>query len=84
MGLSLSKYLLFFLISIKAPLKRDEQRFLFDAKSSFRSWGIHVFVLPFSYVEKQLDKRATVNFKISDVTDWTETIATHIAQYLNK
>ena len=39
----------------------------------------------FGYVEKRLDKKAMVNFKVDDVTDWTTNDHnTHIAQYLNK
>ena len=35
------------------------------------------------YVEKRLDKKAMVNFKIYDVTDWTtNNRKTYIAQYL--
>ena len=37
----------------------------------------------FSYVEKWLDKKAMINFKIYDVTDWTtNNHITHISQYL--
>ena len=39
----------------------------------------------FGYVEKRLDKKAMVNFKVYDVTDWTTNDHnTHIAQYLKK
>ena len=39
----------------------------------------------FGFVEKRLDKKAMVNFKVDDVTDWTTNDHnTHIAQYLNK
>ena len=39
--------------------------------------------LPFGYVEKRLDKKAKVNFKICDITYWTTNINNvHIAQYL--
>ena len=39
----------------------------------------------FGYVEKRLDKKAMVNYKIYDVTDWTtNNYNTHIAQYLKK
>ena len=31
---------------------------------------LHFFPCPFGYVEKRLDKKATVNFKIYDVTNW--------------
>ena len=45
---------------------------------TFTSW---LFV----YVEKRLDKKAMVNFKVDDVTDWTTNDHnTHIAQYLKK
>ena len=34
----------------------------------------------FGYVEKRLDKKAMVNFKVDDVTDWTKNDHnTHIA-----
>ena len=37
------------------------------------------------YVLKQLDKKAIVNFKIYEVTEWTtNNCNTHIAQYLKK
>ena len=37
------------------------------------------------YVEKQLDKKAMVDFKFYDVTDWTtNNYNTYIAQYLKK
>ena len=39
----------------------------------------------FGYVEKWLDKKAMVNFKIYDFTDWTRNNCnTHIAQYIKK
>ena len=38
--------------------------------------------LNFGYVEKRLDKKAMVDFKIYDVTDWkANNCNTHIAQY---
>ena len=37
------------------------------------------------YIEKRLDKKAMVNFKIHEVTDWTRNnYNTHITQYLKK
>ena len=33
----------------------------------------------FSYVQKQRDKKAIVNFKIYDVTDWKKIIIIHIS-----
>ena len=42
-----------------------------------------IFVLNFGNVEKRLDKKAKVNFKIYDITDWTtNNCNTHIAQLL--
>ena len=39
----------------------------------------------FGCVEKRLDKKAMVNFKISDVTDWTtNNYSRHITQYINR
>ena len=38
--------------------------------------------LNFGYVEKRLDKKAMVDFKIYDVTDWkANNCNTHIAQH---
>ena len=39
----------------------------------------------FGYVEKQLDKKAVVNFKIYDTTHWTtNNYNTYVARYLTK
>ena len=39
----------------------------------------------FGYVKKQLDKKARVNFKICNITDFaTSNYYTHIVQYLKK
>ena len=39
----------------------------------------------FAYVEKRLDEKAKINFKIYDVTDWTTNNSnTHISQYLKR
>ena len=39
----------------------------------------------FGYVEKRVDKKAMVIFRIYDVTDWiTNNCNTHIAQYFKK
>ena len=43
---------------------------------TFLSWR-------FGHIEKRLDKKAEVNFKIYDVTDWaTNNYNTYIVQYL--
>ena len=53
---------------------------LFRVKSSIRSLSRF-----FGCVKKQLHKKAMVNFKIYDVTDWTaRNYKAHIAQYLMK
>ena len=38
-------------------------------KGSLRSWNIQIFYRLFGYVEKRLDKKAQVDFKIYNVTD---------------
>ena len=39
----------------------------------------------FGYVEKHLDQKAEINFKIYDVVDWTtNNYNTNVAQYLKK
>ena len=39
----------------------------------------------YGYVEKQLDKKTKVNFKIYDVTEWTRIdYNKHIAHYIEK
>ena len=41
--------------------------------------------LLFGYVEKRLDKKAMVSFKIYDVADWaTNNYNIHITQYVKK
>ena len=40
-------------------------------KSPFPSLDIYIFVLTFWYVEKPLDKKVEVNFKIYDIIGWT-------------
>ena len=44
----------------------DEKCFLFHVQSSFCCQDIHIF--DFGYIEKQLGKKAKVNFKMYDVT----------------
>ena len=44
---------------------------------------IFTFFAVSGYVEKQLDKKIIINFKICDVTDWeSNNCNTHTAQYL--
>ena len=66
-------------------IKNDEKCFLFHVESSFLLWDIYIFVQLFGHVEKRLDKKAMVNFKIYEVIDWTTNNCNiHIAQYLKK
>ena len=54
-------------------------------KTSFVYEIFKFLSLVFGYVEKWLDKKAKVNFKIYHITDWTTNYCNaHIAQYLNK
>ena len=52
-----------------SPLKMTKNTFYFTLKALF---VLEIF-LPrlFSHVEKRFDKKAKVNFKTYDVTDWT-------------
>ena len=50
--------------------KNDGKCFLFHGKNSFCSWNKFLSWL-FGLVEKRLDKKAMVNFKIYDITNWT-------------
>ena len=53
--------------------------------SCFRSRDIYIFVLTFRLYKKRLDKKAIVNFKIYNITGWTENNCNApIAQYLKK
>ena len=48
---------------------------------------IFTFFFPdfFGYIKKRIDKKAKVNFKIYDITNWnTNNNNTHIAEYLKK
>ena len=59
--------------------------FYFTLKALFVFEISTVLSLIFGFVEKRLDKKAMVNFKIYDVLDWiTNYYNTHIAQCLKK
>ena len=52
-----------------SPLKMTKNAFYFTLKALF---VLEIFLSRlFSHVEKRFDKKAKVNFKIYDVTDWT-------------
>ena len=55
----------------ESPLKVMESAFYLILKTFFILVVLTFLCYPFGYVEKELDKKAKVNFKISDVTDWT-------------
>ena len=68
-------------MEIKQFFERQES----DLKSLFRFSDICIFVLTFGYVEKRLDKKGKVNFKIYDITNWrTNNYNRHITEYLKK
>ena len=59
--------------------------FYFMLKALFVLEIFKFFFWCFGYVEKRLHKKAKVNFKIYDVTDWTtNNYNTDIVQYLKK
>ena len=58
-------------LTIESPLKTMKNAFYFMLKALFVLKIFTFLPLLFGYVEKQLDKKARVNFKIYDVTDWT-------------
>ena len=66
------------------PLKMMKNAFYLMLKPFF-VLGIIMFLFSlFGDVEKQLDKKAKLNFKIFDVTDWTiNNYNTYIVQYFN-
>ena len=53
----------------KVLFKNDEKCFLCHVKSSFDTFPFLPWL--FGYLEKRIDKKAMVNFKIYDATDWT-------------
>ena len=69
----------------ESPSKMIENAFYFMLKALFvLEIFTHLSYL-FGYVEKRLDKKAMVNFKIYYVTEWTtNNYNTHITQYLKK
>ena len=78
---SISRFKKSFFISInESPLEMMKNNFHFMLKPLF-VFEIFLFWL-FGYVEKWLDKKAMVNFKIYNFTDWTtNNCNAHIARY---
>ena len=59
--------------------------FYFMSKTAFDLEIFTFLFWLFGYVEKQLDEKAMVNFKVDDDADWiTNNYNTHIVQYLRK
>ena len=75
-------YLIKFL-TVESPLKIMKNVFYFMLKALFVLEMFTFLSWLFRYVEKRLDKTLMINFKFSDVTDWTTNIYnTHTTQYL--
>ena len=70
-------------LETESPLKIMEKAFYFALKALF---VLKIFLSCLCrHVEKRLDQKDEVNFKIYDVTAWeTNNCNTHIAQYLKK
>ena len=63
-------------------VKMTNNAFYFILKAPFVLKIVQIF---FGYLEKRLDKKAKVNCKIYDVTNWnTNNYNKHIARYLKK
>ena len=62
------------------------KKFFYFMLKTFRTWDIYIFVQSFqSCLEFSSYKKATINFKICRVTDWTtNNYYTDIVQYLKK
>ena len=83
-GLSPSRKVIFIYFN-ESPLKMMKNAFCFTLKALFVLEIFKFLSWLFGYVEKRLDKKAMVNSKVYDVTDWTtNNCNTYIAQYLNK
>ena len=68
------------------PFKNDEKLFFYFMLKALFVFEKFIFLfLIFGYMEERLDKKAKVNFKIYDITDWTRNNYTrHVTQYLKK
>ena len=75
--LSPSKKFVFINFS-ESPLKMMKNAFYFMLKALFTFEIITILSGLFGCVGDRLDKKAMVNFKIHDVTDWATIITVHI------
>ena len=72
-------------LKIECPLKIMKSVFYFMSKARFVLEMFTFLFGLFGYVEKRLDKKAMINFKIYDVIDWTRNnYNVRITQYLKK
>ena len=68
-------------LTIENPLKMMKNTFYFMLKVFFVFEIFTILSWHLGYAEKRLDKKALVNYKICDVTDWTiNNYNTHITQ----
>ena len=71
-------------LATESPLKIMKNAFYLTLKALFFLKIFKILSSLFRHVEKRLDQKDQVNFKIYDVTFWkTNPCHTHIAQYLN-
>ena len=74
-----------FISFTESSLKVMKDAFYFMPKALFVLEIFTFLYRIFSYVEKRLDEKAVVNFKIYHVTDWIKNLCKiHIVQYLKK
>ena len=68
----------------ESPFKMMKNAFYFTLKVLFVFKIFRFFVLTFGHVEKQLDQKDQVNFKICDVTNLKQTIAIHVLPNISR
>ena len=78
-GISTSKKIIFLYFN-ESPLKMMKNAFYFMLKT----FSVLEMFTIFCYVEKRLDKKVIVNFKIYDVTDWAKIITIHILPNISR
>ena len=68
----------------ESPFKMMKNAFYFTLKVLFVLKIFRFFVLTCGHVEKQLDQKDKVNFKICDVTNLKQTIAIHVLPNISR
>ena len=72
-------------LTTESSLKMNKKAFYFTMKVLFVLKIFRFLSQPFGFVEKQLDQKDKVYFKIYDVRTWSKNNCnTHIAEYLKK